>query len=86
MVETEDREYRRTKLAVTIAGVDQETAEVLVQGSCHLLVLECDSGKYLCDDYRLGPVSATQPMTHGIRAASRRIRPEKRIMMRSYHE
>ena len=49
-------------LAVTIAGIDQRTAERLVQGaqcSCHLPILECDPGQRRCGDLRLGPMSLT---------------------------
>ena len=44
-------------LGVTIAGIDQQTAERLV--ACDLPVLECDPGQCRCHHRGLGPVSPT---------------------------
>jgi organic hydroperoxide reductase OsmC/OhrA len=47
-------------LVVTIAGIDQQTAETARAGcSYHLPLLECDPWQCRCGDLHLGPVSST---------------------------
>src|SRR6202011_6021037 len=62
-------------LAVTVAGIDQQTAERLVQGAHTICPYsKCDPKQYRCGHLRLGPVSPTDrfhnPTSHGEQTCS----------------